>query len=180
MTPAPLGVEGLDVGADPSRERVQLSGVVTDLATEAPLVGATVSFPFGSGRWVVLTDADGAFRIGGIEPGVQWVQAKHLGYEGAAVSVVAGAANAHPVKLRLRPDSALLVGVARIDAGRESERRATAHMTVRHVDRERIAAHPGGGIRRSCSGPPASRSCHARTRSPTAGPACRGAAIRPA
>ncbi|MCA1789219.1 MAG: hypothetical protein LC667_04995 [Thioalkalivibrio sp.] len=47
-----------------------------------------------------------------------------------------------PVEIALRPDTALLRGVAELSARMQSDRRAMAGMTVRHVGRERIAASP--------------------------------------
>ena len=77
MVPSPVAVEGLDV--EGSREPVDVRGIVRDATDDRPLVGATVSFPFGNRRWVTMTDAEGAFRVGGVRPGSHWIQATHLG-----------------------------------------------------------------------------------------------------
>lgn len=140
MVPVPLSVEGLEVESGQRDESVDLSGVVRDLASGKPLIGATVSLPFASRRWVTLTDEGGAFHIGGVRTGVQWVQARHLGYEGAAVSVMLpeGSRN-EPVEIMLRPDSALLRGVAALSSRWESARRSVGGMPVRSFGRERIA-----------------------------------------
>jgi hypothetical protein len=140
MVPSPVAVEGLDV--EGSREPVDVRGMVRDASDDRPLVGATVSFPFANRRWVSLTDPEGSFRVGGVRPGIHWIQATHLGYEGAAISIPVGSAWDRPVEIALRPDTALLRGVAELSARMESDRRAMAGMTVRHVGRERIAASP--------------------------------------
>jgi hypothetical protein len=140
MVPNPVAVEGLDVQG--SREPVDVRGIVRDASDDRPLVGATVSFPFANRRWVTLTDGEGSFRVGGVQPGIHWIQATHLGYEGAAISIPVGSGSDHPVEIALRPDTALLRGVAELSARMQSDRRAMARMTVRHVDRERIAASP--------------------------------------
>ena len=141
LQPSPVEVEGLDVSPG-DLEPVNVRGVVLDASDGRPLVGATVSFPFASRRWVGLSDAAGGFRIPGIRPGAHWIQATHLGYEGTAISVVVGADGRRDLEIALRPDTALLRGVALVESRLQSDRRAFAGSPVRHVDRARIAGNP--------------------------------------
>ena len=141
LQPRPVPLEGLEVeGGD--LEPVDVLGVVRDAADGRALVGATVSLPFASRRWVALTDDVGSFRVPGVHPGAHWIQATHLGYEGAAISVAVGAGGRRDVEIALRPDTALLRGVAMVERRLRSDRRAYAFSPVRHVDRARIAANP--------------------------------------
>ena len=141
LQPSPVEVQGLEVsGQEP--EPVDVAGVVRDATDGRPLVGATVSFPFASRRWVALTDPDGRFRIPGVRPGRHWIQATHLGYEGAALSVGVEPESTREVEIDLRPDTALLRGVATIEKRLQSDRRAFAGSPVQMVDRSRIARNP--------------------------------------
>jgi hypothetical protein len=58
---------------------------VTDKATRAPLVGASVAV--NGGRWSATTDVNGRYRITGIEVGTYTVRVRFIGYAPVALSV---------------------------------------------------------------------------------------------
>lgn len=138
MTPAPVELDGITVEGERDAEAGDLVGIVEDSTTSVPLVGASVSLPFGRRRWAAMTDPDGEFRIGDVSAGVHWVEARRLGYYPIAVPVDHSRRSV-PLKLTLQPDSQLLRGVAELDRRWETRRRALATMSVRSINRERIA-----------------------------------------
>lgn len=73
------------------QDSAAISGLVADKATRLPLPAASVVVEGGS--WSATTDAEGRYRIAGIEPGTYTLRARYIGYAplSASVEVTAGA-----------------------------------------------------------------------------------------
>jgi hypothetical protein len=67
------------VHAQRSGNRITSTGIITDLSTGTPVIGAVVEFP--ALRRQVLTDATGRFIMTGIRPGRHNMVVSHLGYK---------------------------------------------------------------------------------------------------
>lgn len=134
LAPA-LGAQIVPPPPPPASATVQ--GWVVDAATGRPLRGARVEVNFINRKTV--TDAAGAFRIGGLQPGPYVVTAQHLGYGEERVELVAGAGDS--VTVSLSPDPVMLEGLS-VQADRFERRRNALPVTVRTVAREELANSP--------------------------------------
>lgn len=135
LDPAPFDVEGLEVEI---ATRFDLAGRVVDQVSGDGLLGADVSLPFGSGRSGVLTMAGGGFELRDLSAEVHMVRVSRLGYRPILFRVFLPGME-DTLRIPLEPDSAVLRGVARFRAERESRRRAVALTTVRSLNRRQVA-----------------------------------------
>jgi len=78
-----------------------LTGLVTDAATDEPLVGVNV-FLDGTMRGGA-TDSTGAFRIGGVSPGVYRLVASMVGYQAARREVTVSGTTTQTFSFALQP-----------------------------------------------------------------------------
>ena len=96
---------------DPTPMRVTLRGVVLDEVMETPVAGAAVYLE--DEDYGALTDAQGAFRIGGVPTGSQTVVATQFGYWEVAADVDVPEAGA-VIEIDLKPRPILLDGVTAV------------------------------------------------------------------
>jgi hypothetical protein len=119
----PVAIEGLTVTGG---ARVALTGSVHDESTGDALPWASVRLSRDAVREEARAAADerGVFRTREVPTGAYLLLVERLGYESVYVPVDVGAPPL-PIEVRLRPDSALLEGIAAFDAKRRTRRNAT-------------------------------------------------------
>ena len=148
LRPDPLALEGIEVPVETQAVlRGAVAGVVRDTETGAPLVGADVTIP-ELGRGVRATTREaGTFVFQRLPPDSHLLLVERLGYESAYVQVQLLDRGGSPLDIGLEPDSALLVGVARIQQRLRTIRRAVGGLPIRAVERDRLAASPWLDVR---------------------------------
>ncbi len=134
LDPAPLDVDGLDVEI---ATRFDLAGRVVDQVSGDGLLGAEVSLPYGSGPSGVLTRGAGEFELEDLSADVHLIRVSRVGYRPILFRTFLPGME-DTLRIPLEPDSAVLRGVARFRAERESRRRAVALTTVRSLSRHQI------------------------------------------
>lgn len=101
----------------PTRASAQATGVitgtVTDIRSGAPVAGATIAV---DNRPVASTDADGGFRIVGLDRGTHAIEIRRIGYDEFAIDVtITGADPEQRLDIRLTPAPAELDPVSITD-----------------------------------------------------------------
>ena len=118
-----------------------ITGRVVDAETRTPLAGAEISVLPQDLRTV--SDADGRFRIEGVDPGIVSLEASSLGYTRAVeTSILARTSRPTFVALELRPSAIELEGITvEADLFRAREDAPTSTQRLTEVE---IRRNPGG------------------------------------
>lgn len=118
-----------------AQSKTELRGKVIEMGTSRPLAGAEVVLP-DLDRYV-LTNENGDFVMGGLEPGRYGVEVTQLGYR--KYEGVVTVARDESVRLELWPDPVMLEGLtAQVD--RLRARRNAVAATVRVLDRSLLTS----------------------------------------
>ncbi len=127
VTAGSLAVLGGNVQA---QERGTITGTVVDKATEQPLTGAQIVLE-GTNQGT-LTDAKGAYRLGGIRAGAATVRAVMLGYESVSRTVAVPAGGTATADFQLT-QSAISLNEVVVTATGEQQKRQLAN-AVSHIN----------------------------------------------
>jgi hypothetical protein len=161
----PVALEGLTVTGG---ARVALGGRVVDASTGEGIPWAEVTLTRDTQRQDARAsgDAQGVFRLSAVPTGEYFLRVERLGYEGQYIPMFVGAPP-EPVEVRLRPDSAMLEGLATMNAQRRTRLNATP-FTTRAFDEARLRESRAPGMRHflefdafmglvQCGNPPSGR-----------------------
>ncbi|HEX6940208.1 MAG TPA: TonB-dependent receptor [Longimicrobiales bacterium] len=145
LVPGPAAAQ--ERGAAASERAGTVRGVVRAAEGGAPLAGARVYID--RTNLGATTDARGAFRIAGIEPGIRVLVAERIGHRTERLEIRVEAGRTVEVELRL-PEEAVRLPDLVVSTTREAERLSSTAATVGVVDgaalRDRHAAHPSQAL----------------------------------